>query len=398
MTNPELVNGREMYAVAKNGKIQMWKGEILDTLTPEGWKIIRATYGFTDGAKQTKDTFVKSGKNTGKKNETTLDQQTQIKLEQMYADKMKKNSMVWDVKDFVAPKRPMLAQAYKNRFKHLNNVKSWLLDRKLDGNRAYTYTDGLIQSKSGEKTTPLSHIQQEHALMKQQCPLIEELGIHLDGEYYLHGLDLTAITSIIRKKDDADRSTDTLLEYHVYDCFIPSQPELNALQRWEILKQVFDQIDVTFHKLSEKVVVENDKDLIDEIAVKFVEEGYEGAMLRDVDSPYMHSKNQTDRSDAMIKYKFMEDDEFQIVDIIENENEPGTPKFVIDLRNGNVNEVQMNGSKEASKEYLTNKHLYIGKWLKTQYQTWTIYGKLSFAKGLEVRDGTVNEHGFDPRF
>lgn len=392
-------SGRELFAVAKNGKIQMWKADVLTEETKEGWKIIRATFGFTDGAKQTKDTHVKSGKNAGKKNQTTIEEQAYIKLEQMYQDRIKKNSMVWDIQDWITPKRPMLANAYHKRAKHLKHVKRWLIDRKLDGNRSYTFPDGSVNSKSGEPITPLKHIYEEH--QKTFAKGHHKYGpIELDGEYYIHGVDLEDITSIVRKEKDEERSTELKLEYHVYDCFLPEHPNLNALERYEVLLDLFADCVLEHHKLSEKEIVENDYALIESIAKRYVAEGYEGAILRDVDGIYMHSKNISDRNDVLIKFKFMEDDEFFIINIIENDQEPGLPKFIIDLRNGNDCEVVMSGKKEHAKKYWEFKENYINNaWIKVQYQSWTKYGKLSFPVGLEVREGKVDEKGnFDPKY
>ena len=114
--------GKELYLVAENGKIQMWKAEVLTEKTKEGWGEIVATYGFTDGKLQTKSTFVKTGKNLGKKNETTIEQQTVLKCEQMYADKIKSKAMVFDINDWVRPMRPSLAMAYEKRKKHLQTL------------------------------------------------------------------------------------------------------------------------------------------------------------------------------------------------------------------------------------------------------------------------------------
>lgn len=189
--------GRELYALAKNNKVQMWKAEVLEEQTKEGWYIVRATYGFTDGAKQTKDTTVKKGTNIGKVNEKTVFEQAYIKLDQLYQDRIKKKSMVWDIKDWVAPKRPQLADTFQKRKKYLSHVKEWLIDRKLDGNRAYTYVDGSVQSKSGEPITPIKHIYDEHIVTFGKGH--HKYGeIHVDGEYYIHGIPLEDITSIIK--------------------------------------------------------------------------------------------------------------------------------------------------------------------------------------------------------
>ena len=390
--------GRELYLEANNGKIQMWKAEIKEGLTEEGYVVITATYGMTDGKKQTKDTFVKSGKNVGKKNETTIDEQAILKLEQMYADKIKNKSMVFDMNDWVRPKRPSLAIAYHKRKKHLKHVKYWLADEKLDGNRAYEFANGKIQSKSGDETTPIKHIAKNTDELRKIAKEKNLPEIDLDGEYYLHGLPLQDITGISNTKKDEDRRTDVLLEYHIFDCFVPSEPLMSALDRYNLLLKLFEDVELEFLVLRRKQIIKNNEKDIKEFTSKCEKLGYEGSILRDPDAPYNHSKNPSDRNDSMIKDKNMKDDEFLIVDIIENENEVGIPKFIIQLPNGETNEVVMKGKKEDTKKFLVDKHLYIGKYLKVQYQAYTKYGKLEFPVGLEVREGVMTEHGFDGRF
>ena len=170
--------------------------------------------------------------------------------------------MVWDISEWVTPLRPQLASPYHKRKKHLSHVKAWLIDRKLDGNRAYTYADSSVQSKSGEPITPIKHLYEEH--QKTFALGHHKYGeIHIDGEYYIHGVPLEDITSIIRKEKDEERSTDLLLEYHVYDCFFPEHPNLNALQRYEALQELFaDNVNIHYHKLSEKEIVKNDENEI----------------------------------------------------------------------------------------------------------------------------------------
>ena len=398
MTLESKLEGRELYLEANNGKIQMWKADINHDLNSDGYVTITATYGFTDGKKQTKDTFVKGGKNIGKKNETSINEQAVLKLTQMYEDKIKNKSMVFDMAEWVRPMRPSLAIAYHKREKHLKHVKYWLADEKMDGNRAYEFASGEIQSKSGDKTTPIGHIAKS---MNELKKILKDKGlpeIDFDGEYYLHGLDLQDITGISNTQKDEDRRTDVLLEYHIFDCFVPSNPKMSAKDRYELLLKLFDGVDIEFLVLRKKQIVGNTREEIKAFTKKCELLGYEGGIYRDPDAPYNHSKNPSDRNDSMIKDKNMKDDEFLIVDIIENENEVGIPKFIVRLPNGETNEVVMKGKKEDTKKYLIDKHLYIGKYLKVQYQAYTKYGKLEFPVGLEVREGVMTEHGFDGRF
>lgn len=386
---------RELYLEASNGKIQMWKADVLTEKTKEGYVEILATYGFTNGKKSSKSTFIKAGKNIGKKNETTIESQAVLKLDQMYADKIKTKAMVFDMKDWVKPQRPSLAISYDKRKKYLQHVKYWLADEKLDGNRAYEFVDGSIQSKSGDVITPLSHIKAELDQLKA------ELGddvVDFDGEYYLHGLDLQDITGIVNTENDSKRRTDVLLEYHIFGCFDPKRPDLSAEDRYEHLLKIFEGRTFKYLVLRKKIKLENDEAKIRVYVTECEKAGYEGAILLDPVEPYKHSKNPADRNDSMIKVKNMVDEEFLILDIIENENEVGVPKFIIELPDGQTNEVVMKGKKDDAKQYLINRDKYLGQYLKVQYQTYTKYGKLEFPVGLEIRVGKMTEHGFDGKF
>lgn len=393
--------GKELYLEANNGKTQMWKADINPVPTPEGFVEIIATFGFTDGKKQTKSTYVKSGKNKGKKNETTITEQAVLKCNQMYDDKIKNKAMVFDIDDWVKPKRPSLASSYGKRKKYVKNVKQWLIDKKLDGNRTYRFSDGSYQSKSGDVVTPITHIENELKLLASS---FDVLDVDIDGEFYKHGLDLQQITGIVNteKEEDRNKKTDVKLEYHIFDIFINNDPLANALDRYTLLKSVFELANEKYNfkylVLNEKELIDNDDSIIEAKAKEFISQGYEGAILRDASAPYYHSKNPSDRNDAMLKVKFMLDDEFLILDIIENENELGTPKFIIQLPNNLTNEVVMSGKKDDNKIYLTDCKKYIGKYLKVQYQAYTKYGRLEFPVGLEIRVGVLTETGFDPKF
>jgi DNA ligase-1 len=112
-----------------------------------------------------------------------------------------------------------------------------------------------------------------------------------------------------------------------------------------------------------------------------VERGYEGVMIRTHDGIYESGK----RSSGLYKYKELMDGEFQILDIIPDKQ--GNAVFVLqNNRNGEVFTCVM-GDMEQRAFYLANKHLFIGKWLKVQYQS--RYKKTllpQFPTGIMVRE------------
>ena len=114
-------------------------------------------------------------------------------------------------------------------------------------------------------------------------------------------------------------------------------------------------------------------------------------MIRDITSPYYFGR----RSVSLLKYNKMQTEEFQIVDILESDNDEA-PRFVCDLRNGNEVTVRLKGDKEENLKYLNNKETYIGKWLTIKYQIKTVTGSLQFPVGVAIRDGEVIDGEFVP--
>ena len=108
--------------------------------------------------------------------------------------------------------------------------------------------------------------------------------------------------------------------------------------------------------------------------------------------PYEFGK----RSKNLLKYKEFFTEEFEIIDIVDSEQEPGQPRFTCKLDKDSNVTCRMKGSKEVNKQYLENKDNYIGKYLTIQYQAKTETGSIQFPVGIEIRLGTVKNGKFEP--
>ena len=68
-----------LYGKSTLGKIKVWKAEVIQHSEEES--IIRIEHGYSDGKKQEDTRSISSGKNIGKANETTPNQEVTIEDE-----------------------------------------------------------------------------------------------------------------------------------------------------------------------------------------------------------------------------------------------------------------------------------------------------------------------------
>lgn len=120
-----------------------------------------------------------------------------------------------------------------------------------------------------------------------------------------------------------------------------------------------------------------------EINKKYTDEGYEGTVLKDADSPYLFK-----RSFHWIKYKEMITDEFMIVDF-----ESGTGKYsnslgaiVVSTKTGKFVGVGSGFSDEQRDFIWKNQDSLIFKWCEVKYQEMTKDGSLRFPTFVKFRD------------
>jgi len=385
-----MLNDKVIYSISKTGKLLVWSASLSQTPNVDGYLEIEVTSGQDTGKKVNKVRHVKGGKNIGRSNETTLHEQAYIELERLYTkqhekgyvDNREKVSMDKKVGD--VPK-PTLADKYPDKAHRLpTNTDHIVTQPKIDGVRCFItkMEDGSLRftSRSGKPIPSVDVIVND---VKDVLPV----GHIMDGELYIKGYELQDIVSVIaptknRKLDELER-----VELYWYD-YIPLNGEyLTYVERFLDNKLTFAD-SLVIKKLESDAY---DVSTLEYNFEKYLAEGYEGLMIRDIMAPYHFGR----RSASLLKYKKMHTDEFRIVDIIES-TQDDTPRVVCDLRNAKTVTVRMMGDKEHNLEYLNNKKLYIGKWLTIKYQTWTKTGSLQFPVGEGIRAGEVVDGAFIP--
>jgi DNA ligase-1 len=249
---------------------------------------------------------------------------------------------------------------------------------KLDGIRCILTKDGMF-SRNGKPIISAPHI------FDSVKPLFEtNPDLIFDGELYADKFanDFNKIVSLVKKtKPTADdlKESKELIEYHIYD--LPSSDK-NFIQRAYDLAILFEtrselhphcRIVETYKVPSEAVVTE--------LYEKYVEEGYEGQMLR------LDSKYENKRSKTLLKHKSFVDEEYTILDICEGEgNRTGTAGYMVfETAEGKPFKSNVKGTWDETAEMLKNKKQLIGKQATIKYFNLTPDGipRFPFVIGID---------------
>lgn len=344
-----------LYKKTSVGADQVW-----DIWTEDN--VIVTRWGQLNGAIQETRDEVKKGKNVGRSNETTPTQQAESEAKSRWEKKLKKG-YVKSLDDARAGRVdgiitggifPMLAQKFSEHGHKL--VYPCWLQPKLDGHRCIAVLqDGecTLWTRSRKPITSMNHI----------CAAIEALGLPdcmLDGELYNHDLrdEFDELSSYIR--DTEAKPGSEKVQYHVYDL----AEEGLFSERTELLQGIGRH----FPKGGPLVLVETlPADDEDELMLRFehyLSIGYEGAIARNSDGPYVNK-----RSYDLLKIKEFDDGEFTVVGVKEGRGKmAGHAVFICHADNGEEFEAKMKGKLSDLRQYWEDPSLAVGRSLTVQYQ------------------------------
>ena len=381
MTKSSLPTFPSLYKKTSTGAIQFWTIEV-DMSEAGGY--IQTTYGQlnTDSPQITGET-ISSGKNIGKKNETTPVEQAVLEAKSRW-EKQKKKGYVASIEEAKEDRLdaiieggivPMLAHSFADHGHKISYPA--VVQPKLDGIRMVAILKSgkcTLWSRTRKPITSLPHI----------VEAIEEKfagqDIILDGEAYNHDLknNFEEIVSLVRQEEPGEGYKK--VQYHVYDVvsdygfyhrFSEVRVKLNLIQAKSCpIKVVPTQI------------VYSEADVIN-IFNYFKSLGYEGAMVRNEHSLYVHK-----RSYDLLKVKEFDDAEFDIIGIQEGRGKLAghVGSFVCRMNNGKEFEAKMSGDTAKLKEYFEDHAQWQGKKLTVQYQGLTSKeGVPRFPVGLRFR-------------
>lgn len=360
-----------MYLISRDSKGKVRCIKTFYDKNKEGYIIHRITWQLN--GKQTEQPDIAITK--GKANRTILEQ-TQLQFNAIvkeYKDKgykeVDEDPETMDIKtlegylpefstDANGIRKHMLAKsADKVSESTINKVKYWYASRKIDGVRCSMFWDGKeIKTSSrggGHYNYSTTHITQHPLLIEY---FKKHPDIVLDGELYKHGKSLQQISGAARLEKNAVDCD--WLQYFVYDIMIPNVPFKDRLKLLiEFAKEVhigFDPYHVFKDGDLQVQIVPQTKvsgyDNIIKLHNKYVEEGWEGVVIRDPNANYEFGS----RKNIMIKIKRYQDSEFVVVDYELGLRGVEDMVFICETPTGNRFKAKPMGDKSVKEEYVEN--------------------------------------------
>ena len=360
-----MISKNKLYKLDAKNKPRMWWIEYDATK-------YRSCSGHVDGKIVEAGWIFPETKNEGKANQTTVEQQVLQEVESEYTKQLNQGGYhlnIEDIQNGAKHFEPMLA----TKFENIKDKITYPIgcQPKLDGIRAIATKDGLF-SREGKRHVSVPHIE------KILCDLFKEYpDLVLDGELYNHDLknDFEQLVSIIRKTKPTDEDifkSEQTIQYHVYDIFIK---DMKCYDRYLHLNSIFKQFNIAKPIIILQTFVIHSEDEVYEKTSSFIEQGYEGAMVRNISGLYENK-----RSKNLAKVKKFDDTEFEIVDIIEGVGNWArkAKSVIIKNNNGIVQQSGMRGTFEFAEQILREKHKLIGTDVTVQYQNLTSDGLMRF--------------------
>lgn len=370
-----------LYKRTSTGATQTWWMEL------DGARH-RVLSGQLKGAITASAWTVCKGKNIGRSNETSPEQQAALEVEAAYTLKRKKGyyDSIEEAQGSTKFK-PMLADKYVDRkdklFDKFGKVLQYDPQRehkpglyvqpKLDGIRCITTREGMF-SREGNPIISAPHI------MAALKPIFEQRPeLIFDGELYNHDLkdDFNEIVSLVKKqkptKEDLQKSKE-MVQYWIYDGLIEDRHERFYVRYVNDIVPLIDELgqSITWVYYNYATDVRG----IDSFYDFFLKDGYEGMMIR-LDLPYEQK-----RSKNLLKRKEFMDAEFEILRIEEGVgNGAGLAKRAfVRLENGGECKVDVVGTRELLRATLAKKDSLVGKMATIEFQNYTPDGSLRFPK------------------
>lgn len=245
---------------------------------------------------------------------------------------------------------------------------------KLDGVRGVAVGNEIF-SRNGNPFPTLEHIKRELGENTE--------GYVLDGELYTDDINFEKIVGLVKKeKKTEEEQKETLKIYlNVFDYI--DYNGLTNKERNENLDKFFSNHNFKYIKRVKTEICEKEED-VDFFLNKYISEGYEGVILRNINGSY-----ETDtRSKNLQKLKKFIDKEYTIVDYTcpPSGKEEGCVIWICKTEKGKKFRVKPLGSFEERKKNFKDGKKFIGKILTVKFQELTSDGVPRFPFGIAVRD------------
>ncbi len=366
---------KTLFKLNANGKLQQWSVSVISK--DEKVFIVRE-YGQVNGKIQIREKEI-----TKAKSKKTLEEQALFEAKREWVNQKEKKQYSIEKPDIQEGKKqktakqftPMLAQTYKGKkgFKCLEHLQP-----KLDGVRAYFY-EGKFRSRNHKEYFNMDHLIKDLSKIKD--------NVIFDGELYNHDMTFQELMKYVKLKEIEDDKEDMLpqikkyVEYHIFDCYFPDNPEMPFIERYKYLQSIQKLFKKTKIYLVE-IIEMTELNEMEKLHDYYVSKGYEGIMLRTPESPYEFK-----RSKFLQKYKVFVDEEFEVIGF-DKEIQDKIPLvlWICKTTDGKEFTCRPKGTHDERAELYKNAHKYIGKKLTVVFQEYTDDGIPRFPVGKGFRD------------
>jgi len=345
------MNLQTLYKRTVNGKSQEWTVLVVPGNPP----LVRTVYGLTGGKMQISEEKILSGCNVGKSNATSPLEQARLKAQQMWQHQIDREHYGLTVEESSGKRdaAPMLAKIYED-YSDKVDWSTAFVQPKFDGNRCLaekiSNKEVVLKTRKGKIVTSTPHI--NSSLLK-----IMSVGDVFDGELYIHGVPLNKLRSLISKKQEMSFN----VEIRIYDQLL----RLPFADRLVDLQEKFGQYSRSVH-LAETLRVSCSSE-VTKYQVVCLEQGFEGAMLRQGSTPYEAGK----RSVSLLKVKTFLDREFSIIGVEQGKGRfEGCATFVFS-HEGNIFRATAPGTLEEKAWAWKHRSKLMGKTVTVKYQFMT---------------------------
>lgn len=342
------------------------------------------TYSGKKGGKMTPKATKAKAKNVGRANETTPEQQALIEAEAAWTHKVQRDLYKVDLDDGMPPLylEPMLAlDATKHGHRLRWGQRHYGTQPKLNGVRVTAYHtpfhDVTLTSREGMRYD-VQHVQE--ALTTLMSP-----GQVWDGELDLgNEYELGDVTGALKPGSENHH----LLKFHVFDAVHKNHPFTTRMQ--SVINAMNDHRNHPIVKIVPAYSCSSFEHM-DTQHDFFVDQGYEGIIIRDLDAPYDYGQ----KGEAMFKYKKFQDQEFKILDVVPDKDGTGG-LFILETDNGEFGDLiteptftcRPKGTNEQRLHVLENPGFYVGKRLTVRFSQRLKSGVPEFNRGI-TKDGMI---------
>jgi DNA ligase-1 len=247
------------------------------------------------------------------------------------------------------PLSPMLAKTFENG-KHLQFPL--YIQPKIDGLRCLAHPHGLF-SRTGCPFLGLDNIRNDLSAFFK-----EHEGCVVDGELYSDEMPFEELSGYCRRQKEITSGKKVV--FHVFDVIVPTG--MTFEERLRLFPSQTGHIRLVPTQQIEK------KEEIEEHLHQFVEQGYEGIILRNKKGTYQEGH----RSWDLQKYKLFHEEEFEIIGFAEGTGrEKGLVIWECQTQEGKTFHVRPEGDHDARRNMFQNATKYVGKPLTIVFQEYT---------------------------